>query len=1310
MVALFWMLSGGAAASFAAQTFTLAFSSGTASGVFGGGLSSVSGSVTVGPYGAGTFAYSPGSSSAFIFNVAGGYIAASVSVTPSGTHLAAVAGSIVAGTGVFAGASGSVNFTLDCTSDCVGKKGTAFQSSLTGSGSMTLIGAQPASAIPPNLTAVHGVACSDPVTVNNGNLTQQQMDLATSSRGPAIWLQRTYNSLLASTDGPFGYGWTHNYAMSLLDHQSSVTFVSPNGAAFQFAAGGGGYASPPGINLTLTKPAQGYKLQSLHGTVWAFNGQGILQSITDRNGNAVQLTYDSNGNMVRVTDALNRAVTFTYDSNYHITLVQDFAGRQISYTYDDNGNLTSVVDLGGNRTQYVYYTSQALAHALQTVTKPKGNSTSFQYDSNARVSLVSDTAGRSMAFAYSPSQSQTTFTDPRGFKGTYSYDALGNVTRIVNAAGAQATTTYAANGQIASQTDENGNTTSYTYDVRGNLTSSTDANGAVTTLTYEPVFNQVASLTDPLGNVTNLQYDAHGNLTQVTRPLGVTLAFTYDNYGELLTATDGQGNRSAFTYDSSGNRVKAVDPVGNATQYSFDNLRRLTAVVDAMNGKRTFQWDALSRLVQAVDPLGNKVARSFDANGNLSQFTDPNGAVTAYAYDALDNLTTVNDAKSGVTRYGYAVPNCGCSSGSDLVAYQDAAGVSRTQTYDFAERVNGAADATQDLTAFTYNPRGDLVTRTDANGAATQFQYDANRRLLQKTYPDGSTASFTYDANGNMTSATNANSSLTFSYDALNRVSSVTDSRFSQTIQYSYDHNGRRVVMADPEGGMTGYTYDANGRLTSVTNPLGATFQFSFDALNRLAARADSNGLAGAYQYDASGRLTSVSYAGANSAAQSSSRRRRAAQAMQQSLATQALAQFNYAYDSNGNPTAITDVTGTNSYQFDTLNRLTAAAHPSLPVESYSYDGAGNRLASATSSSYAYDTDGRLTQAEGESYAYDNNGNQITRTDANGVTTYTYDFENRLTSITLPDGTSAAYQYDALGRRTQKSVNGVVTNYLYDGSDILLEMDVNGVMLARYTHGAGVDQMLTMERGGQTYFYYADRMGSIAALADSNGNPVCSYTYDSFGRTQPCTALVNPFAFAGREYDSESGLYAMRARYYDPSTGRFLSADPLDLTGRLLLAQSGTARPAILRTPQQLNRYGYAAANPLVFRDPSGLSCSKPGGTTVLGSFWLWLNRPITTPPPTTPSVAPVGGGGGASGGGNNPQYPGGGNQQYPGGQGGGATAGEVTAGQGAAGEASTTEGVVQTTIEEGEDNPGATQQIIQTLQQWVQEYPPLIP
>jgi RHS repeat-associated protein len=1030
----------------------------------------------------------------------------------------------------------------------------------------------------------NGTSCSDPVTVSNGNMFQQQIDLNISSRGPAIVLQRTYNSLSAAADSPFGFGWTHSYRMSLKDNQTSVTYVSDSGGVFSFALQTGKYVSPAGLNLALTKDAQGYAIQSTHGTQWRFDTKGVLQTITDRNQNAVQLSYDGSGHLTGITDALKRVVTLAYDANGHAISVQDFANRKIVYAYDAAGNLISATDAAGNRTTYAYYAAPPFTHLLQTVTKPAGNSTSFEYYANGQTARVYDSAGRNMRFLYMPLASQTMYIDPRGFAWSFYYNSLGNVTRMVKGDGNYVDSVYTADAKPASYTDEEGHTTQFTYDALGNVTSITDPLGGVTKLTYEPNFNKVVSLMDARGAVTTYQYDAHGNLTRIIQPLGAGATFTYDSFGELLTTTDSEGNTGSISYDASGNPVKLSDPIGNTTQYQFDSLRRLIGRLDALGGSASLQRDALDRVTAAVNELGSSTSRAFDPNGNLAQTIDANGRPTNYSYDALDNLSHVTDAQGNVTQYSYATRDCGCSADSDLITFQDAAGVTNVNSYDLNQRLTQTADSAGHLTGLTYNGRGDIVRKTDANGNTIQSAYDARGRLIQKTFPDGSQSSFTYDANGNLTSAANANTSLTFTYDALNRIVAATDSRFGKTIQYGYDKDSRPTTLTDSEGGVTAISYDAGSRVVSVTNPSGGSAMFMYDALNRRSSLTYSNGIATHYQYDAASELTAIGPSG-NLSGQSVRRR----------TAGASLPQFTYTYDKNGNPTSITDINGGSSYQFNELNRLTAATHPALNPESYTYDGAGNRLTSASGSNYTYDAAGRLIAVQGVTYVYDANGNLIARSGSSGATTYTYDFENRLTGIGFPDGTSAAYQYDALGRRIEKNVNGTVTNYLYDGANILLGLDQNGAMLARYTHGPGLDRMLTMEVGSQTYFYHSDAIGSVAALTDLSGAVTCNYSYDSFGGTQACTAVANPFAFAGREYDSESGLYYMRARYYDPPTGRFITADPLNLTGRLLQSQYGQSSAlAVREEPQQLNSYSYAINNPLVFRDPSGLSCSAP--------------------------------------------------------------------------------------------------------------------
>lgn len=167
------------------------------------------------------------------------------------------------------------------------------------------------------------------------------------------------------------------------------------------------------------------------------------------------------------------------------------------------------------------------------------------------------------------------------------------------------------------------------------------------------------------------------------------------------------------------------------------------------------------------------------------------------------------------------------------------------------------------------------------------------------------------------------------------------------------------------------------------------------------------------------------------------------------------------------------------------------------------------------------------------------------------------------------------YKYDGLGRRIQREIDGVAVRYLYDNEDVIMKLNDQDFVLAIFTHGPGIDEPLSMEQPDQTYFYHADGLGSIRELSDSTGAVVKSYTYDSFGNIVDQTGSVpNFYAYTGREYDFESGLYYYRARYYDPGIGRFLREDPLR---------------GNLRAPQTLNLYPYTSNNPLVFIDPLGL-------------------------------------------------------------------------------------------------------------------------
>jgi len=190
------------------------------------------------------------------------------------------------------------------------------------------------------------------------------------------------------------------------------------------------------------------------------------------------------------------------------------------------------------------------------------------------------------------------------------------------------------------------------------------------------------------------------------------------------------------------------------------------------------------------------------------------------------------------------------------------------------------------------------------------------------------------------------------------------------------------------------------------------------------------------------------------------------------------------------------------------------------------------------------------------------------------TTSYAWDFENRLTSVTLPgSGGTVSFKYDPFGRRTYKSSSSGTSVFAYDGDNLVEEANASGAVVARYSQGLNIDEPLAMLRSAATSYYHADGLGSISSLSNAAGSIANTYTYDSFGKLTASTgSLVNSFQYTARESDAETGLYYYRARYYNPTLQRFISEDPIGLNGG------------------DVNFYPYVGNSPTNLADPFGLS------------------------------------------------------------------------------------------------------------------------
>jgi RHS repeat-associated protein len=301
---------------------------------------------------------------------------------------------------------------------------------------------------------------------------------------------------------------------------------------------------------------------------------------------------------------------------------------------------------------------------------------------------------------------------------------------------------------------------------------------------------------------------------------------------------------------------------------------------------------------------------------------------------------------------------------------------------------------------------------------------------------------------------------------------------------------------------------------------------------------------------------------------------------------------LDYTYDKVSNRKTKINRDGTHNYTYDTLNRLVEAINPlpANPLETYNYDPVGNRTDSNQNGLSQFNVANELNEDGAFTYQYDNNGNLTRKTAKVGgaVTTYEYDAENKLLRVVMP-GTTVDYKYDGLGRRVEKNIVGPttrITHYVYDNEDIILELDGSNNILARYTHGPGIDEPLIMEKGGANFFYHADGLTSITEITNQSGAAVQRYTYSSFGEIESTLDpnFVQPYTFTSREFDPETGLYFHRSRTLNPDTGTFLSQDRVGFLGGI-------------------NFYSYVMNNPTTFIDPLGFLKFSWGVGGVLGIF-----------------------------------------------------------------------------------------------------------
>ncbi len=757
-------------------------------------------------------------------------------------------------------------------------------------------------------------------------------------------------------------------------------------------------------------------------------------------------------------------------------------------------------------------------------------------------------------------------TDARGYTFTFDYDARNRLTQ---------------------STAPNGTTIKRAYNPAGRLVVWTDPRGFRTELTYDPD-GRVIETRDPLGQVFRRGYDDNGLLTQIMDERGALTSYQFDVLNRLTQIRGPEGQVETLDYDTNGNLVRA-------TRYDVTDLSDIPAdprlLPDELRRTLTLTYDTLNRLTSVTDPEGNRITRTYDAAGNVIVVTDPRQHTLQISYDRTNRPIQITRPDGGNVTMTYdEIGNRTQLITPDGGRYQ--------WTYNKRNRVATATDPLGLATTFEYDAVGNLRRQLNPDGSWITGDFDALNRRQYRARSDGSFASWAYDPIGNIIKAETDKTSLELTYDELNRSTSETltfpGTPFSKIVRFAYDTTGNLSQITDPTGREVHYTYNLARRLTQVeTSDQGMVADIAHNSFGERTTINFGNQTTGTFAYDRNGQTTEIVYA-------------------------PSLAELSYTYDPAHNPQSITEtingLTEALTIEYDPLNRPTmvqAAENPAQHAERFAYDGNGNLVMPGAGDTVTFNEADQPVARGATQYEHDTQGNltRVATADLSQLETV-YNPGSRLrVRRDFSNGNldrEVEYTYDALGRIAEIRHDMSVTRVVHAFNHRLVEFDETDTAQVKYITGPRLDDTFAVEVAGALRYVHRDAQNNVRMTTDANGAVVSTRRYGQFGRLLSSTGTIEvPLGYVGRPVDPTTGLIDLRARWYDPDLGRFLSRDPL--------------KPP----PTSPNAYVYAMNRPQVLNDPLGLVPGSPNPFNFINFFKKCVpnsdnNKPPDPDPPHT--------------------------------------------------------------------------------------------
>jgi RHS repeat-associated protein len=949
--------------------------------------------------------------------------------------------------------------------------------------------------------------------------------------------------------------WTDNYDIRLdaSEPRGTAVIKTAQGVVIPFKKVNGVWVSPAGLKATLTYSwSFGYQLVWKNGDIWSFGGSGLnryLYAISFRRGGSISInrtiyttTISTSGRTVtiekdiastqyqpflpfKITDPTGRV--FKIENKYHSTwgnipavvrfpdnnktVEFTFGGQR--YITGPNGSqgslvprLTGYTDARGFTTTYHLYNDK-----IWKITHPDGTFRTYIYQ-DGRTEITNERGKKS--YDYYVNGQYTGSKDENGFTTVITRDTEHNMTAYKNERGQNWTFTRNADGQATHVTNPLNKTWTYTYGAYMNVLTKTSPLNHTTTYTYDSQHAGLKTVVDPLGRtIVTVNYDSYTNLPyEIKDGMQRTTSIGYNSAGDVTSITTPDQLTTTFLTDNLGRTYQTTAPGSRTTQVSYDLLGRAYSVTGPTGLISSVIYDAEDNVTKIFDPLGRQTTMAYNNMGRMTTQTNPRGDVESYSYDEVGMLKSVTNGRN-FTRWNY---------------YTD-----RNDLY-LVYLPDGSYE--------NYNFLGDgSMSKFGGTGLANiNYGYDAAGRLVLTDYANMTDTQFGYDDSGRRVTMIDGSGTTNWTYNAANELTQLNQA--GMVTSYGYNGAGQRSSMTQPQGSTT-YTYDTYGRPNGIINPFNEITTFTYDSWGRVNQKNLSAGHKETYTYDNLDRLTMMKVLSNTN------------------LPTH---QENYTFN-NASEVVTHAINGvTTTYGYDGASQLTSEARPGYSA-TYAYDGNGNRTSKTLNGvpqAYTYDAGDKMLTAGNKTYTYDDAGRTKTvSTQGGGATVLTYDDESRLKTVSGVAG-SHSYTYNGMDTRLSKTANGLTTNFHRDGAYVTDPVIWDSG--ATYTPGIS-------EKRNNITTYLHGGLKDKTLQTGSSGATVASRQYDAFGMVTNSTGTwKGPFGYSGGagHQEDEAGLQLLGHRYYDPSTGRFLTRDPIK-DGR--------------------NWYSYCDNNPVTRVDADGL-------------------------------------------------------------------------------------------------------------------------